>query len=75
MVEQEEEWEQQAGWSKATRGKRQVLEEDAPDVRVEAEQTGVPKKAQAQARGERATAESYEKRQMLWKGMVGRGWT
>ena len=54
---------------------RQVLEEDAPDVRVEAEQPGVPKKAQVQARGERAAAESYEKRQMLWKGMTGRGWT
>ena len=75
LVEQEEEWEQQAGWSKATRGKRQVMEEDAPDVRVEAAQAGMPKKAQAQPRGERAAAESYEKRQMLWKGMAGRGWT
>ena len=35
----------------------------------------MPKKAHAQAWGERAAAESYEKRQMLWKGMAGRGWT
>ena len=78
LVEQEEEWEQQAGWSKAARGKRQVLEdgqEDAPDVGVEAEQAGVPGKAQAQAQGEKAAAESYEKRQMLWKGMAGRSWS
>jgi hypothetical protein len=49
LVEQEEEWEQQAGWSKAARRKRHVLEdgqEDAPDVGVEAEQAGVPGKAQ-----------------------------
>ena len=74
LVEQEEEWEQQAGWNKAAYGKRQVLK-DAPDVGVEAEQAGVPGKAQAQAQGEKAAAESYEKRQMLWKGMAGRSWS
>ena len=31
--------------------------------------------AQAQAQGEKAAAESYEKRQMLWKGMAGRSWS
>ena len=73
--EQEEEWEQQAGWNRAARGKRQVLEEEAPDVGAEAEQAGVPRETQAQAQEEKAAAESYEKRQMLWKGMAGRSWS
>ena len=34
------------------------------------EQAGVSGKAQAQR--ERAATESYEKRQMMWKGMAGR---
>ena len=33
----------------------------------------MPGKAQAQK--EKAAAESYEKRQMLWKGMAGKSWT
>ena len=75
LVEQEEGWEQQAGWSKTARGKRQVLEEDAPAEEAGAEQAGVPKKAQAQPQGDKEAAESYEKRQMLWKGMAGRSWS
>ena len=58
---------------KAARGRKQVLEddqEDAPDDEVRAEQAGVPGKAQSQK--EKAAAESYKKRQMLWKGMAGR---
>jgi hypothetical protein len=76
FMKQEEEWEQQAGWSKAARGKKQVLEEDRKDAPVGdagAEQAGVSGKAQAQK--EKAAAESYEKRQMLWKGMAGRSWS
>ena len=49
-------------------------QEDAPDVGVEAEQADTPGKAQAQAQEEKVAAESYEKRQMLWKGMAGRSW-
>ena len=30
---------------------------------------------EARAQREKAVAESYEKRQMLWKGMAGRSWT
>ena len=73
-MEQEEEWEQQAGWGRAARGRKQVLEdgqEDAPEE-VRAEQAGESGKAQAQK--EKAAAESYEKRHMLWKGMAGRSW-
>ena len=29
----------------------------------------------AQAQKDKAAAEPYEKRQMLWKGMAGRSWT
>ena len=29
----------------------------------------------AQAQKDKAASESYEKRQMLWKGMAGRSWT
>ena len=54
----------------AARGRRQVLEdgqEDAP-MEVGAEQAGELGKVQAQ--GDKAAAESYEKRQRLWKGMA-----
>ena len=47
-------------------------QEDAPEE-VRAEQAGELGKAQAQEG--KAAAESYEKRQMLWKGMAGRSWT
>ena len=47
-------------------------QEDAPEE-VRAEQAGESGKAQAQK--DKAASESYEKRQMLWKGMAGRGWT
>ena len=63
---QGEEWEQQAGWSRAAKGRRRVLEdsqEDEPGGGAREEQAGVSGKAQAQR--ERAAAESYEKRQML----------
>jgi hypothetical protein len=76
MEQEEEEWEQQAGWSKAARGKKQVLEEGQENALVGelwVEQAGVSGKAQAQK--EKAAAESYEKRQMLWKGMAGRSWS
>ena len=78
-TEKDEEWEQQAGWGTGTvgqsgqsdgRGRRQVLEdgqEDAPEV-ARVEQAGVSGKAQALR--EKAAAEPYEKRQMLWKGPV-----
>ena len=69
LEEQEEGWGQQAGWRKTTRGRRQVLEEDAPAEEAVAEQAGVPEKAQAQSRGDKEAAESYEKMQMLWKGI------
>ena len=62
LEEQEEGWEQQAGWSKTARGRRQVLEEDAPAEEAVAEQAGVPEKAQAQPGGDKEAAESYEKR-------------
>ena len=46
-------------------------QEDEPeDVRVE--QSGESREAQALK--DRAAAESYEKRQMMWKGMAGRSW-
>ena len=54
------------GWSRATRGKRQVLgdvQEDAPGMEVRTEQAEVSGKAHAQE--EKAATESYEKRQML----------
>ena len=66
LVEQEEEWEQQAGWGRATRGRKQVLDEGqevAPEE-ARAEQAGESGRAQAQK--EKAAAESYEKRQMLF---------
>jgi hypothetical protein len=44
-------------------------------VGAEAEQAEVPRETQTQAQEEKAAAESYEKRQMLWKGMAGRSWT
>ena len=44
-------------------------QEDAPEE-VRAEQAG--ESGEAQALRDRAVAESYEKRQMLWKGMAGR---
>ena len=47
-------------------------QEGAP-VEVRTEQAGESGKAQAQR--DKAAAESYEKRQMLWKGMAGRSWT
>jgi hypothetical protein len=47
-------------------------QEDAPEE-VRAEQAGESGKAQAQK--DKAAAESYEERQMLWKGMAGRSWT
>ena len=51
------------------------VQEDAPDVGVEAEQAGMPGKAQVQAQSEKAAAESYEKRQMLRKDMAGSSWS
>ena len=66
---------QQGGWGRAARGRRQELEdgqEDAPEVARE-EQAGESGKANASK--EKAATESYEKRQMLWKGMAGRSWT
>ena len=48
-------------------------QEDEPGGEAREEQAGVSGKAQAQK--ERAAAESYEKRQMLWKGMAGRSWS
>ena len=45
-------------------------QEGAP-VEVRAEQAGESGKAQAQK--DKAAVESYEKRQMLWEGMAGRG--
>ena len=47
-------------------------QEDAPEE-VRAGQAGEPGKAQAQK--DKAASESYEERQMLWKGMAGRSWT
>ena len=86
-----EEWERQAGWGKAARRRRQVLEDDQEDAPGEAQedapaeaQEGAPGEAQEEQIGgsggtrvqrERAAAEAYEKRQMLWKGMAGRSWT
>ena len=76
--QEEEEWEQQTGWSRAARGKRQVSgddQEDAPGTEIRAGQAEVSGKAHAQAQEEKAATESYEKRQMLWKGMAGRSWS
>ena len=74
-MEQEEQWERQAGWSKAIRRRRQVLVDDQEDALGEAsrEQAGVSGETRAQK--EKAAAESYEKRQMVWKGMAGKSWT
>ena len=52
-MEQEEEWEQQAGWGRAAKGGNQVLEdgqEDAPEE-VRAEQADESGKAQAHESG------------------------
>ena len=76
MLEEGEEWVQQAGWSGAARGRRQRLEGSQEDVMEEARarQAGVAGKTQTL--NEKASAdESYEERQMLWKGMAGRSWT
>ena len=73
-MEKDEEWVQQAGWSGAARGRRQVLEGGQEGVTEEARvrRAGVTGKAQTEK--EKAPAdESYEKRQMLWKGMAGAG--
>ena len=44
-------------------------------MEIRAEQAEGSGKAHAQAQEEKAAAESYEKRQMLWKGMAGRSWS
>jgi hypothetical protein len=41
-------------------------------MEVRAEQAELSGKAQAHAHEEKAAAESYEKKQILWKGMAGR---
>ena len=72
---EEEEWEQQTGWGRAARGRKQVLDEGREVAPEEAgvEQAGEPGRAKAQE--DKAAAESYGKRHMLWKGMAGRSWT
>ena len=74
-TEQEEQWEQQAGWSKAARRRKQMLENDQEDAPVEAREEQAGLLGEARAQREKAAAKSYEKRQMLWKGMAGRSWT
>ena len=78
-----EEWERQAGWSKAVKRRRQVLEDDQEEAPAEA-QEGASGEAQEEQTGgldesrvqkEKEAALMYEKRQMLWKGMAGRSWT
>ena len=55
------------------RGWRVVLKEDVMEE-ARARQAGVAGETQT-LKEEASANESYEKRQMLWKGMAGRGWT
>ena len=71
-MEQEEEWEQQTGWGKAARRRKQVLGDDQEDASVEASREQAGMLGEARAQKDKAATESYEKRQMLWKGMAGR---
>ena len=74
-MEQEEECKQQAGWGKAARRRKQVLEDDQEDASEEASREQAGMLGEARAQKDKIAAESYEKRQMLWKGMTGRSWT
>ena len=72
--EKDEEWVQQAGWGGAARGRGQALgggQGGAPEE-ARVEQARVP--GGTRALKEKAAAEPYEKGQMLWEGMAGRGW-
>ena len=60
-----EEWEQQAGWGKAARGRRHVLEDDQGYAPEEAQEERTGGLGETRAQKEKAAAESYEKRQML----------
>ena len=78
LVEQEEEWEQQAGWSKAARGKKQVLEdgqEDAPEE-ARAEQAGMPEGGTG-TEGRRLQRSPTRRGRCCgraWLGGAGQGW-
>ena len=52
-----------------------VLEDDQEDAPEEARAEQAGESGEARAQKDKAAAESYEKRQMLWKGMAGRSWT
>ena len=73
-----EEWEKQGGW-KGPRRKRMLLEQDDDEEGLEA----APPEAEAEAdggpvvpiTGELEAKMCYEKRQMVWKGMLGSCWT
>ena len=64
-TEKEEEWEQQVGWSRAARGRRQVLADGQEDAPEEAGAEQARESGKAQALRDRAAAETYGMRQML----------
>ena len=72
VMEQEEEWGQQAGWGRAARGRKQVPDEGQEVAPEEARVEQASKSGRAQVQEGKATTKSYVKRQMLWKSMVGR---
>jgi hypothetical protein len=64
------------GWlDKVARWREQVLEDDQEDAFEEASREQAGMLGEARAQKVKTAAESYEKRQMLWKGMVGKSWT
>ena len=71
----DEEWVQQASWSGATRWRGQVMVGGQEGVPVEARLAPARATRKVQTLGEKAaTDESYEGRQMMWKGMAGKSW-
>ena len=60
--ELERRWELQAGWGRAARGRRQVLEDGKEDAPVEMGTEQAGELGEVEAQGDKAAAESYEKR-------------
>ena len=70
-------WEHQRNWKGSRRRRLQEQEQDEEELeaappQAEAEQEGGPVLGTT---GERESKLSYEKRQMVWKGMTGSCWT
>ena len=58
-MEQEEEWEQQAGWGRSARGRKQVLDEGKEVAPEEARVEQADESGRAQTQKDKAAAESY----------------